>query len=342
MIKLENSSFLGRVIRSEAFVHQGVSTYEHLRRMIDQGRASNAIELLDYWLVEFSLSYNFYSAWASRLSDFLGKRMGPAMADEASVAALKILVGGDDRDQNALTQSWDRLHDYSHMLKELIQAGDKTEEALAQTERMRSEYEWLHDVQVAWSCLLLTEIANDLGEEQLETTMRETLTPWIQERYLRFVDPNIPWQEVSNDFLCILAESMRCHLSGPRRWGEFEIKEEEDRWVLTFDPCGSGCKASRGGGHFPALTDPPYNAGVTQKPHAWSWCRTGISYYCVHCCLLGEILPIELGGYPLRITDVPEDPADPCVWYVYKYPEKIPEYYYTRVGKTKPNRFSRT
>lgn len=62
--------------------------------------------------------------------------------------------------------------------------------------------------------------------------------------------------------------------------------------------------------------------------------------YCSHCSLVNEILPIENFGYPNRITEYPENPGDPCTWYIYKDPDDIPEEYYTRIGKTKPPRRS--
>jgi hypothetical protein len=182
----------------------------------------------------------------------------------------------------------------------------------------------------------LTDIGQKLGEDQLEAAIRQSLKPWIEERYKRFFHPPGGWETVVKEFLMIIAESMRCHLSGPRRWGEFKIEEEKDRWVLTFDPCGSGCSAIRGGEVFHALTNPPYNAGLTQKPYKWTWSRADISYYCAHCCLLAEIMPIEACGYPLKITDAPRKPSDPCVWYVYKDRQKIPEMYFERIGKAKP------
>ena len=61
-------------------------------------------------------------------------------------------------------------------------------------------------------------------------------------------------------------------------------------------------------------------------------------YYCTHCPV-NEILPIEWGGYPLWVTDFDSDASKPCLWRFYKKPKLIPEAYWTRVRKTKPNSF---
>jgi hypothetical protein len=45
---------------------------------------------------------------------------------------------------------------------------------------------------------------------------------------------------------------------------------------------------------------------------------------------------MEWGGHPLWVTDYPDDPNKPCVWHFYRTAEKIPEVYYTRVGRKKP------
>ena len=76
-------------------------------------------------------------------------------------------------------------------------------------------------------------------------------------------------------------------------------------------------------------------AGTSKKAYPWTWGKVGIPYYCAHCCLELEILPIELRGYPLAVTEISEKPEDPCIHLLYKSPELIPEKYFTRVGKKK-------
>jgi hypothetical protein len=49
-----------------------------------------------------------------------------------------------------------------------------------------------------------------------------------------------------------------------------------------------------------------------------------------------QIMPIEELGYPMRVTEYPENPGDPCHWIVYKRPELIPAEAYTAVGKGPP------
>jgi hypothetical protein len=107
-------------------------------------------------------------------------------------------------------------------------------------------------------------------------------------------------------------------------YSKFTITEEADRYVFRYDPCGSGGRLLR-----------TSSVGVTKKGYPWSWGKKGISYYCTHCCLLFEIIPIELRGYPIAIVHCPEKPEDPCIHYYYKKPGLVPEKYFERVGMTK-------
>lgn len=80
----------------------------------------------------------------------------------------------------------------------------------------------------------------------------------------------------------------------------------------------------------------PESFGYTGKAHPWTWGKEKVCYYRAHCSFVNEILPIESFGHPMRITEYPKDPSDPCVWYIYKDPAKIPAEYYERVGKSAP------
>ncbi len=128
---------------------------------------------------------------------------------------------------------------------------------------------------------------------------------------------------------------MRAHRSGPGELGEIEILEESDRYVISFNPCGSGGRMRRGGGidSTPSRLGPPFNFGVTGKPYPWSWEKKGFLNYCLHCCIWSELLPIEWIGYPIRITDYNPNHEKPCRFLFYKFSDLIPEFYYERIRK---------
>ena len=136
-------------------------------------------------------------------------------------------------------------------------------------------------------------------------------------------------------------EMMRSHYLPPggRIWAE----EEEDRYVLNFDPCNSGGRMMRSG-----MTGPPWSFGVTQKPHRWTWNRAGVPYYCAHCVLGRGIMAVEARGFPVRVHEPPghpfhpdaDHPNHPCRMLFYKRPELIPQEYWEAMGEKKdPSKF---
>lgn len=216
-------------------------------------------------------------------------------------------------------------------LKEAIDRGDK-EEAKRLAEYLRKEGEVVHDVYTNWVWGFLTYVANEFGEDEVENALRKSMEPWFGYRYRNYA------KMTPEERLQLTLEGMRGHYVGPGRLGQFEVIDEGKRWKMVFDPCGSGGVMRRGNPETgdPPRTEPPYNFGETQEAHPWSWGRKGVCYYCAHCSLINEILPIEHFGEIMRVTEYPDDPNDPCVWYIYKDAKDIPDEYYERVGKKKP------
>jgi hypothetical protein len=95
-----------------------------------------------------------------------------------------------------------------------------------------------------------------------------------------------------------------------------------------MNPCGSGQRLWRNGAY---KGEDPY--GVTEKAHDWSYGREGFPLYCTHCAFMNELLPIRWYGMPLYPSRAPEDfDHDPCVWYWYKDPAKVPDEFWSRYG----------
>jgi hypothetical protein len=154
---------------------------------------------------------------------------------------------------------------------------------------------------------------------------RVTQGNWVSERYAAL------GEMTPQESLELTIEGMRGHFTGPGRRGRIDVADEVDRWVLSFDPCGSGGRMRRD-----RRTEEPFRFAVTQQAHDWSWQRKGVCLYCAHCAVVNEILPIESLGAPMRVTDHPENEGDPCRWTIYKSPELVPDWAYERVGKRRP------
>jgi len=175
------------------------------------------------------------------------------------------------------------------------------------------------------------------------------LLPLFAWRYEKFDIDKHPWDEGLETLMYVACEAMRGHLVGPERTGDFELEELDDRFVLRFDPCGSGGRTMRGDWieGTPARMEAPYNWRVAEEERDWNHYTKGVCLYCAHCIILMEHMPMDRFGYPVRVIDPPVYPdtdRDPnirqkCQWTMYKDPTAAPEEVYTRSGRTKPTSF---
>jgi hypothetical protein len=206
------------------------------------------------------------------------------------------------------------------------------DEAKRLLESFRYEQQILQDIYVDWIWAMLTWVQNEVDEDAVERIMRETLGAWASARYANYLDLSF------NEQLALTVEGMRGHLGGPGRLGDVDVADEGDRVVVSFDPCGSGGRARRGdpARGIPPATERP-ELGFSREAHDWTWGRRGVCLYCAHCSLINEILPIERLGFPMRVTENPTDPSEPCRWILYKDPRDVPAEAYERVGKRKPS-----
>lgn len=195
------------------------------------------------------------------------------------------------------------------LIRQAIRAG-KIEEALTLLDYCNSETKTLHDSLCSTIDSLVTHLAS-FDEEEVYKFFRGRYEPavrkWLSET------PG------AKESLERALEYQRGH------GGSCTISEENDRYVVTCDPCGSGGQLRR-----------TKNVGTVKRACLWTWGKSGVPYYCAHCCVMWEILPVELRGYPIRINLIGGRPEDPCVHLYYKKPELIPDEYYTRIGRPRP------
>jgi hypothetical protein len=196
------------------------------------------------------------------------------------------------------------------LVRQAIQAG-RADEALEFLGYCLAEHQEMHNQVVAFVIDTLTYLST-LGEEEVEKAIRH--------RYDKRVRDWLSSASTLMEAIPLFTEYQRGH------FGSFAVVEEADRYVISHDPCGSGHKLWRIRGEG--------NIATTKKAYPWSWSRSGVPYYCVHCSVVEQIAT-EAQGYPVSITLSPEKPEDSCVHLYYKKPELIPEEYFTRIGKTK-------
>ena len=179
--------------------------------------------------------------------------------------------------------------------------------ALADLDVFVETWRQLHDRDVDHTYGLMHEVIEHLGERAIGEMYDVLLVPLFTWRYEKFDIDKSPWDEALQLLMQVCFEAARSHLFGPGRRGDMEVIEYDDRYVLRFDPCGSGGRTVRGDEieGTPPRMEEPYNWHVSKEPFSWNHFQEGVCLYCSHCITLMEELPIDRFGYPVRVVDPP-------------------------------------
>jgi hypothetical protein len=319
-VKIARSETIGRILRLDNIETIGVSSQTLAEEAIAQKDRALATDLIRYYHTEMRIMHNIMRTWIQDTIRYIvvksGSQDNPATAAAAGIMATfdQYPFGEAERDQavTALEQA-DEYH------------------ALFWLERMRLAFLNVHDVLVAWMQNLLSFIAREYQEPAVLETILHTHQDIWGDRYAAW-DVMTPWEKVA-----LTVEGMRGgHFSGMQRRGDVIVEDQGDRFMVAFDPCGSGGVMRRGD---PETGRAPVNVtlhGVNETPHLWTWQKTGVHWYCSHCAIAMEWLPGHKRRYLLRPLDHTLDHAAPCPWYIYKEDRLIRAEHYPRTGHVKP------
>ena len=195
----------------------------------------------------------------------------------------------------------------------------------AALEPLLAQWHTAHDRHLEQVADLIDRVVEQRGEAFLGELWADLQADGIA-FYRATYGPDQPWPASAERLIQVAIEGMHGHLGGPGRLGEVEVAEYDDRVALTFSTCGSG------GRILSAETN-----GVLEGAHDFAWSTPGVCRYCVHCCVLQQLTPIDDFGYPARVIDPPTRPGQPCTWTVYRDPSLVPAEAYERVGRRKPD-----
>jgi hypothetical protein len=346
MVDMMFSQVLNRQVRSGDWVDQKLSTFRVIGTALDEGRWKDAAELSDYFVVEAKVCWDLYRQWRRDLEDYLlnnGVSEEDLTVIKAEIAELTLMPDGSVFEPE---KEWQK---FNNEIAEAIADCGRHEAADAHAQIASAKESWrrTHDRDVDTIYAYTSEVSGRLGEDAILDMWKKVLQPWFDGRYKRFDVDSFEWSESLDVLMYVTFEAMRGHLVGPERTGDIGLEEFDDRYVFSFDPCGSGGRSVRGDnieGTGPRM-EPPYNWKVSEEPHDWNHYTPGVCLYCAHCIVLTEQMPMDHFGYPVRVIDppiyAPGDDAAPkqCKWTVYKDPTAVPEEFYTRAGRTKPTSF---
>lgn len=340
---LEKHPLLGRRIRGGPWEEQGVATIHLVLDAVRAGDWEEAASLARYFVTEAEVCYRLYRQWTQDLRDFL-QQQGMTEADlvEAERQIDDLLALPD-------SSAWDPARVWTAFTNQVDSFVDATTNrdpgAADLAEAFLGAWRCCHDRDVDHISGLMNQVVVRFGESAIGPMYDHILLPWFNARYSQFDVDQHPWVEALTVNMMVAFEAMRGHLCGPGRRGDIEFEESEDRYVIRFDPCGSGGRATRGDEieGTPPRMEAPYGWTETKEPAPWNHYEPGVCTYCAHCVVLTEIMPIDAFGYPVRAVDPPrygqtdaEGGLQKCAWTMFKDPARVPEEYYARVGRTRP------
>jgi hypothetical protein len=328
---------LGQPTRSGSWPQLAVGTYQAIQDTLDAGDGAAAAELIGVTVEEAAEFRQIYGDWPGEIAGWLagqGIAAGAIEAERERVAALLLTEHGRAYD---LPAEWDRYVALTGDAAAAARAQD-VPAARALTGQAHEVWRRVHDYCVDEVYGLLDAVVRRCGEDALPGVWNHLMRDWYTDHATRLDVRNQPWSESARQLMTAIVHGFHGHLSGTDRRGGMTFLEEDDRWGFRFDPCGSGGRVIRddttGGRPRPAE---PLSLAVTTRPHDWSFGQAGVQAYCVHCCLLNMVMPIDRLGYPTRVIDPPTWPAArsgaPCTWWVYKDPARVPDEVYERVGR---------
>lgn len=317
-----------------------VGTYQAIQDAIEAAAWGEAAELIRVCVEEARELREIFAVWPGEIAEWI-LAQGVDQTD---------LVTAADRLNDLLLAEYGQRYDidpewvaYLRATEDAAQACERRQAAeLGRlVEVARSGWQRVHDFYVDMIYGLLDCVVRLCGEDRLGEVWDHLMRDWYDDHVRRLDVRNQPWAESTRQLMTAIVHGFHGHLSGADRRGGTTYLEESDRVGFRFEPCGSGGRAIRDdttdGRPRP---EAPFALAVTTRPHDWSWKTTGVQAYCVHCCLLNMVVPIDRLGYPTRVVEPPTWPGardgGACTWWIYKDPALVPDDVYARVGRTRP------
>ena len=340
------SPTLGRRIRADKdWASAAVSTYVRASDAIEAGEWERATEYVGFFVDEAAVIWGLFRGLIPDAIVFLEERgVSRTELTELNRSILAMLDLPDGR-PFVSRKRWAEFEDAVRRC--IVACGAKDRDAaLAELAELKEIWRQVQDRDVDHLYALLNDGVKRWGEPAVGEFWDAIIGPLFASRYEKFDTRRNEWDDSLWTNVYLAFEAMRGHLVGPDRDGSMEFEEDDERFTWRFDPCGSGGRSMRTDAieGTPPRMEPPFEFGVTKEKFDFAWNKEGVCYYCVNCCVVMQLMPIDHFGYPVRVVEPPTYPAEAevkCTWHVYKDPADVPERFYEDVGRKKPSQIQR-
>lgn len=325
---------LGRTARAGSWEQLAQGTFQSATERLARGDGEAAAQLVEVAVAEADELRDIYDRWPVSTADWIGRRGVSPEALQDATTRLTDLIGAQAT--TGIQAEWPRFTTAVEVAAAACR--EHAPEAAAAIETARATWQGIHDRAVDRVSGLIDIAVRLVGEDSLGELWDFLMSDWYEIHASRYTLDNQPWETSAHQLMVAIVDGFHAHLTGTGRQGDIEIIEEPERIGFRFAPCGSGGRSLDG-----RITDGapraagPFNFAVTTEPHDWAWNTVGVCSYCVHCCLLNEVMPIDRLGFPTRVIDAPvwnpDRPVTTCTWWVYRDPADVPDEIYRRVGR---------
>ena len=334
---------LGRLARTGTWEQLAQGTFRSAIERLAAGDTAAAADLVAVSVLEADELRDIYQRWPAATTEWLLDRGVSAEAIGAEIVRLGLSIGASALE--GIQAHWPQFTAAVDKAVADCESGAGT--AADAIEHARAVWQSIHDRAVDRVSGVIDIAVRLAGEDCLGALWDFLMDDWYRVHESRYALTNQPWPQSAHQLMVAIVDGFHAHLTGTGRQGDIEIVHEQHRTGFRFAPCGSGGRSLD-----TRITDgdpragTPYGFAVTTTPHDWAWNTVGICSYCVHCCQLNEVMPIDRLGYPTRVIDAPtwtpDDPVTSCTWWVYHDPADVPDHVYERVGRDPARRPTRT
>jgi hypothetical protein len=328
---------LGRETRAGDWEELSRGTYRTARDAFLDGHLESAALLVEQAVLEAEELHDIYDRWPEHTRRWILERGASEQDVARETTRLTGLVG--QRAMDGIDAEWALFTTAVARAARLCRTGDRA--APVAIEEARVVWLGIHDRAVDRVSGLVDIAVRLVGEASLGALWDHLMADWYAAHRQRYAPHAQEWPESARQLMVAIVDGFHAHLTGPDRSGDLEVIQEADRIGFRFAPCGSGGRAVASGitaGSPRAAA--PYGFAVTTEKHDWAWNKVGICSYCVHCCQLNVVMPIDALGFPTRVIDPPTWPAQTenpsCTWWVYRHPSLVPAAVYEQVGRAAP------
>ena len=283
---------------------------------LDSGDKARAKEVYVDVESAFREFHEIYTKWVATIFEFLFEHHGHE--EMAKAIPLENMLAGAFRMGLTLGEVTTASDSPQRRMELLIESGDTVGAKKFYVEIEKACRD-MHDFYREWVSWLLSHVYREYGVEELNRCLRYSSEkgwmPWMME-------------DITHDVQTRLRDWTRLLAVG--NFATITIEEDDEKFILTQNPCGSCGRQHNDGRH-----EPPWNLAVIKEKHPITFNRGEVTAYRTHIAVMHTIMPIERIGVPWPVIQCPGVKGGTCKILLYKDPRQAAPEHYEMVGMSK-------